>query len=342
MDKQIVFTEKNKAELLNVNAQTLGANQVRVKTLFSTISNGTEKANIIGDKYISICSKDTDEVVFPRYLGYSTSGIVVEKGENVNHLKIGDTVAMCWTKHRSYNVINADRAIAFDSSKMSFAEASIAHTATFPLAAIRKTRLEIGESAMVMGLGTLGLLGVGLLRAAGAIPVIAVDPVKERREKAIRFGADYALDPFEPGFAEKVKELSGGGVNVAIEVTGKGEGLNEALDCMAKFGRIALLGCTRNSDFTVDYYKKIHGPGITLIGAHTNARPQNESYPGFFTTADDIKTVLKLCENGRLDLKLIIDETHSPYNCDAVFTRLVNDRNFPSLVQFDWSEVHNG
>lgn len=341
MDKQIVFVEKNKAELLNVKSQPLGANQVRVKTLFSTISNGTEKANIMGDPTVSIYSKDTDEVIFPRYVGYSTSGIVVEKGENVKHLKIGDAVAMYWTKHRSYNVINEEKAVIFDSNKMSFAEASIAHIATFSLAAIRKTRLEIGESAMVMGLGTLGLLGIGLLRAAGAVPIIAVDPVKDRREKAIKFGADYALDPFESNFAEKVKELSGGGINVAIEVTGQGAGLNEVLDCMAKFGRVALLGCTRKSDFTVDYYRKIHGPGITLIGAHTNARPQRESYPGFFTTADDIKTVLKLCESGRLNLKSIIDETHSPYECETVFERLVNDHNFPTLVQFDWSEVHD-
>ena len=97
MDKQIVFVEKNKAELLDVESQTLGANQVRVKTVFSTISNGTEKANIMGDPMVSIYSKDTDEVVFPRYVGYSTSGIVVEKGENVKQLEIGDAVAMSWT-----------------------------------------------------------------------------------------------------------------------------------------------------------------------------------------------------------------------------------------------------
>ena len=54
MDKQIVFTEKNKAELIDVESQTLGANQVRVKTLFSTISNGTERANITGNPSVSV------------------------------------------------------------------------------------------------------------------------------------------------------------------------------------------------------------------------------------------------------------------------------------------------
>ena len=41
---------------------------------------------------------------------------------------------------------------------------------------------------------------------------------------------------------------------------------------------------TRHSDFNIDYYRKVHGPGITLIGAHTNARPKSESHPGWWTT----------------------------------------------------------
>ncbi len=338
MDKQIVFTGVNKAELLDVEARSVGAEQVRVKTIFSTISNGTEKACITGDPNYGISSKPGDKPLFPRCLGYSSSGVVVEKGENVKNLNIGDKVAMYWSVHRDYNVVNEKNAVKLCGT-VSLEEAAIAHIATFPLAAIRKTRLEIGESAMVMGLGTLGLLGVGLLRAAGAVPIIAVDPVAERREKALKFGADYALDPFEPGFAERVKEITSGGVNVAIEVTGQGAGLDEALDCMARFGRVALLGCTRNSDFTIDYYRKVHGPGISLIGAHTQARPANDSYPGFFTTEDDMKAVLKLCDAGRLDLKSLIEETHTPTDCAEVYQRLALDKNFPTVVQFDWTKL---
>lgn len=337
MDKQIVFTQKNTAKFLDVEPQSLGANQVRVKTLFSTISNGTERANITGNDSVSVASKPGAEVRFPRYLGYSTSGIVVEKGENVKSLEIGDKVAMFWTTHRSYNVVDEERAVKFDN--LSFAEASLAHIAAFPLTAIRKTRLEIGESMMVVGLGILGLLAVALAHSAGAVPIIAVDPVKERREKAIKLGADFALDPLEPDFAERVKKITGTGVKTAIEVTGQGAALDTTLDCMAKLGRVALLGCTRSSDFTIDYYRKVHGPGITLIGANTVARPQNESYPGNFTTRDDMNTFLKLCKMGRIDLKDFVEEVHSPDECEAVYDRLVNDRAFPSVVQFDWGKV---
>lgn len=336
MNRQIVFTEINKAELLDTKMVSPLANQVKVKTIFSTISNGTEKANITGDTTVSLYSIQGEPAVFPRFSGYSSSGIVVEKGEDVKGLEIGDRVAMYWSAHKEYNIIDEKNAVKIESDNVSFEEASIAHICTFPLAAIRKTRLEIGESLMVMGLGTLGLLAVQFAHAAGAVPVIAVDPVAERREKALKFGADYALDPFEEGFEEKVKALTNGGVNVAIEVTGQGAGLNETLDCMARFGRVALLGCTRSSNFNVDYYRKVHGPGISLIGAHTCARPDNDSYPGYFTTADDIKAVLKLCANNRINLKDMIDETHSPKECTEIYTRLVNDKNFPTIVQFNW------
>lgn len=336
MGKGIVFTKVNTAELVKFKeAEEIGPKQIRVSTCFSTISNGTEKANIMGSKGLSIFADESQPIVFPRQLGYSTSGIVTEIGSQVTEFMVGDRVAMAWTLHKTENVVEEKNAVKIPEG-VDFAEASIAHIATFPMLAVRKTGLEMGESAIVMGLGILGLLAIGILRAAGAMPIIAVDPVEERRQKALKFGADYALDPYEEGFAQKVKDLTDGGAKVAIEVTGAGAGLNGVLDCMAKFGRIALLGCTRSSDFSVDYYRKVHGPGITLIGAHTLSRPEHESRAGAFTLQDDMKTILGFCERGRLDLASIIDEVHTPEECSEVYTRLINEKTFPTVVQFDW------
>ncbi len=338
-NKQIVFTKVNTAELLEIEEANPKENEVVVETLFSSISCGTEKANIIGDANISIGSKEGDPVVFPRTSGYSSSGIVIAKGEGVKDLEIGDRVAMSWSKHRKINILPEEFVVKIEYDDVSMKAAALCHIGTFPMAALRKTKLEIGESMMVMGLGILGLLAVQFSKAAGAVPVIAVDPVADRREKALQFGADYALDPFDKDFSEKVKELTGGGVNAAIEVTGLGAGLNQCLDCMKRFGRIALLGCTRDKNFTVDYYRKVHGPGISLIGAHTAARPGQESSPHYFTQRDDVKTILKLLAMKRIDLESMIDEVHSPEECGTVYERLVNDRNFPVVAQFDWSEI---
>lgn len=336
--RQIVFTEKNKAELLRVGPYTLGADQIAVRTLVSSISCGTERANITGDPNVSPVLPENGEVVFPRTAGYSSAGIVLAVGENVTDFKVGDRVAMSWSLHVDVNVIPAALAIRLDDS-ITLEDAALFHIATFPMAALRKTRMEIGESMLVMGLGILGLIAVQLARLAGGAPVIAADPNPDRRAKALSLGADYALDPLEEGFTDRVRALTEGGVKTAIEVTGIGAGLNQTLDCMARFGRVALLGCTRSREFTVDYYRKVHAPGITLIGAHTNARPGRDSSDGWFTERDDVRAVHRLCCLGRLHLADMVDEVVSPADCTEVYRRLVEDRNFPPVVQFDWTKL---
>jgi len=338
-NKQIVFTKPNTAELLDKEYTEPSADEVVVETVFSSISCGTEKANITGNPNVSIKSTGNEPAKFPRATGYSSAGVVIAKGSDVKSIDIGDKVAMSWSMHKKYNVISEKNAVKFDDAKISMQEAALCHIGTFPMAALRKTRLEIGESMMVMGLGILGLMAVHFAKAAGAVPVIAVDPMPERREKALKFGADYALDPFSEDFVETVKKITGSGVNTAIEVTGLGEGLNQCLDCMAKFGRIVLLGCTRDKNFTVDYYRKVHGPGITLIGAHTHARPSFESSPGYFTQRDDVNAILKLCAMNRITLKDMVDEVYSPNDCTQVYEQLINDKNFPVVVQFDWRKL---
>lgn len=334
-NKQIIFTAPCTAELLEQPLPSPGPGEVLVKVMVSTISSGTERANITGDPNTNYRAEG--KVLFPRTAGYSTSGIVIETGENVESLKKGDRVAMYWSVHATYNCLPEKRVVKIPDP-ISFSEAALVHIGCFPLAAIRKCRLEIGEAALVMGQGILGQMAVMQLRAAGAAPVIAADPKPEKRARALELGADYAFDPSEPGFAEKVKEVTGGGAAVCIEVTGFGAGLNGALDCMKRFGRVALLGCTRNSDFTIDYYRKVHGPGIVLYGAHTAARPDNESSPGMWTTRDDMQAQMKLISLGRLQLAKLVEETHTPEEAPEVYTRLCNEKSFP-VVQFDWSDM---
>ncbi len=118
-----------------------------------------------------------------------------------------------------------------------------------------------------------------------------------------------------------------------------GAGLNQALDCMARFGRIALLGCTRSSDFSIDYYHKVHGPGITMISAHTMARPTKESAPAAWTDRDEIRGVLRLLSGKRMTFADMIDEVHSPEEAPAVFDRLITEKDFPIGVIFDWRRI---
>lgn len=335
--KQIIFTKPCIAELLEAECLPPTEHEVSVSLEYSAISSGTEKANLIGLRNGTDIAEG-EEAVFPRTVGYSAAGVVTEIGKGVSSVNVGDRVIVFWGKHKK-NITVSENNVLKIPDEVTSEEASMALISTFPLGAIRKARLEIGESAMVMGLGILGIFAVQELKAAGAYPVIAVDPIEERRDFALKMGADFALDPTDDNFAKNVIALSNGGVNVCIEVTGLGIGLIQALDCMKRFGRVALLGCTRSSKFEIDYYGKVHGPGISLIGAHTMARPYTESSPGLWTDRDDLRAVLNLIKGNRLNFKDMICEIHSPTEAGEIYSRLANDKKFPIGVLFDWRNI---
>lgn len=335
--KSIVFTKAYQAELLEEEVREIGQDEVLVKMAVSSISSGTERANFTGDPNVSIYTT-TSEAVFPRRVGYSSAGIIEKIGANVTEVKVGDRVAMSGSLHSEYVVLPKENVYKITDDRISLNEAALWYIACFPAAAIRKCRLEFGEAAIVMGAGVLGMIAIKLLGAAGAAPIVAVDPDPEKRKRALEIGADFAFDPFEPDFAEKVKAATDGGASVAIEVTGNGKALDSVLDCMKRFGRVALLGCTRDSDFTIDYYRKVHGPGITLVGAHTMARPSNESFAGWWCTRDEINGIMNLTKCGRLSLTDLIEETCSPNDAQEVFMRLATEKAFP-VTQFDWRKL---
>ena len=193
--KRILFTKPNTAKLCDYEITDPDEGEVQVRLITSTISSGTERANLIGE--INVNSKKYDTVAkFPRSGGYSSAGVIEKVGKGVTEFNVGDRVALCWTRH--CEVLNISTKNVYNlGQNISFADAALFNIATFPLAAIRKCRLEIGESAIVMGMGLLGLCAIVLLKNAGAVPIIAVDPDPEKRKKAIACGADYAFDPFE-------------------------------------------------------------------------------------------------------------------------------------------------
>lgn len=335
-NKQIIFTAPNRAELLETEIpDQLAEGTVRVRMTYTAVSAGTERANLIGESNISGKREDCN-TRFPRKLGYCGVGVVEAIGDRVKKVTVGERVIVYFGKHTLYNVVPEANVIPIVPREVEDLDAALMVIAGFPAEGIRKTRLEYGESCMVVGLGILGQIAVALAKIAGAVPVIAADPNPARRELALKMGADHALDSTAENFAETVRELTDGkGANVVVEASGNSAALKSALRCCAPMARVSLLGCTRTPD-VYDLYHDVHYPGVSLIGAHNFARPKVESMPGNWTAADDYHAMLNLIRYGRLDLRPLISEIRSPEEAPEVYTRLANDRNFPIGVLFDW------
>ena len=242
--------------------------------------------------------------------------------------------------HAKYNIRPEADITKVENDKISSLEAAFVIIASMGLGGVRKLEMELGESAMVMGQGLLGIFATQFLRLSGANPVIAADLNPARRELALKLGADYAFDPSDKDFVQKVKDVTKGkGVNGCVEVTGIAQAMNQALECASWMGRISLLGCTRVSDSTVDYYQQVHRPGVKLIGAHNFVRPKQESYPHHWTHHDDCNAIMDMIASKRIQVEPIVSRVESPLNAPQIFNELCDNKDFPIGTVFDWRNM---
>jgi len=330
--KKIFFTDVHKAELLDTEVSAPVKNEVLAEMEYTVISGGTERACIMG--------MNNTSRKFPMSLGYCGVGRVVAIGPEVTTVEVGDRVLVYHGTHSKYNIRTEAEITKVTDDSIPSLDAAFVIIAAMGLGGVRKLELELGESAMVMGLGLLGIFALQFARLSGAYPLIAADLNPARRELALKLGADYALDPSAPDFVDRVKEITGGkGVRATVEVTGVSAAMKQALECASWMGRISLLGCTRVSDCSVDYYQQVHRPGVKLIGAHNMVRPKLESYPHHWTHQDDCKAILDLIAASRIQVSPIVSRVVSPEDATEIFNQLCDDPEFPMGTVFDWKKV---
>ena len=331
--KQILFTDFHKAELLEQEIREIKENDVLVEMDYTVVSGGTERANIMG-------MENAGGMKFPKRLGYCGVGRVLQIGSAVSSVEVGNRVLVYHGTHSKYNVRPENDITKVENEAIASLDAAFVIIASMGLGGVRKLEIELGESAMVMGLGLLGIFAVQFCRLSGACPVIAADLNPARRELALQLGADYAFDPSAPDFVEQVKAVTKcKGVRATVEVTGVSAAMRQALECASWMGRISLLGCTRVSDCSVDYYQQVHRPGVKLIGAHNFIRPKVESYPHHWTHQDDCKAILDLIAAGRVQVAPIVSRVVSPEDCTEIYNQLCDDPAFPMGTVFDWRSI---
>lgn len=228
----------------------------------------------------------------PTIIGHEFSGEVVEKGELVKQINIGDAVAaethiVCHTcdlchngyEHVCYNTstiglhrdgalaeyacIPAENAVVFEKfaswEVLSLMEPFVAsvHAATqFNVA---------GKSVAVIGCGPIGAMGVAVAKKCGAYNVIAIEPVADRGKKALEMGADALIDPIKEDVSKAVPAANNGSlVDVVLDFSGNVGAIQSCLTYIKPEGKIAVLGLS-DKNLTIQLDEFVYR-GLTLKG----------------------------------------------------------------------------
>lgn len=163
------------------------------------------------------------------------------------------------------------------------------------LHALRKARLQPGETVAVFGVGGLGLSAVQLARALGARQVFAVDLKPSKLELAARHGAVPVNAAVVDPFAEIQKLTGGRGVDVSLELIGLPVTMQQAVQSLAIKGRAALVGIM-DQTFAVSPYHEVINKEAEIIGVSDHL-------------AAELPTLLEFARTGRLDLSAAISRT---------------------------------
>jgi (R,R)-butanediol dehydrogenase / meso-butanediol dehydrogenase / diacetyl reductase len=207
----------------------------------------------------------------PLILGHEVSGLVAELGSGVAGLREGQLVALdaliycgsCWWCRRHQVTLCPQLAAIGLQADGGLAEvvtvqaemcvrvpngvgadtAALAEPVAVAVRALRRGRLSLNESLVVLGAGMIGVASVVVGRCMGAAPIVVADPLASRRDLARRLGADFTLDPREPEFLEKVRDATEGrGADLAVDAAGTVDSAPATIAAARAGGRAVIVG----------------------------------------------------------------------------------------------------
>ena len=346
---------------------------VLVRTSHSLISAGTESASIgsggrrenlvlkairnpalvmkVVDRVASHGLKSTAELVKTRVSteapsGYSCAGVVVEVGQGVTDIHVGDRVACAgagYANHAAVNVVPRNL-VARIPDAVSFEEAAFATLGAIALQGVRRAEPGMGDRVAVLGLGLLGQITAQMLHAAGAV-VIGVDVRPDRVARAQALGLDQGFTVAERDFVAGVLERTEGRGADAVIVTAAGGDaglLNKAFEACRRKGRVVLVGDVPIRIQRDKIYKKeidflistSYGPG-RYDAAYEE---KGHDYPfGYvrWTEGRNLEEVLRQVAAGSLRVKPLVDATHPVESAGEAYASLASE-NRPIGILLDY------
>ena len=210
-------------------------------------------------------------VQYPYILGHECAGIVVELGEGVKNLKVGDRVAlepgipcgkcqMCKTGH--YNLCPDVKFFATPpvegclmeyivypeeytfklTDNMTLEQGALVEPMAIGMNAALTAKVKAGDCVLIMGAGCIGLVTMLAAKANGAAKIIVSDVLKLRLDTALRLGATAAINSREDMYEEVMRLTNGKGPDVVIDCAGFSETVKMGIRVIRPAGRMVVVG----------------------------------------------------------------------------------------------------
>lgn len=338
MGSLLSFTAARTIGIIEETDRPLAPREVRLRTLFSGISAGTELTAYRGSNpYLHKRWEPTqrlfvaDERTAPAYplpgWGYEECGEVVELGADAAGVALGQRVYGTWG-HKTHAIVDLDYAKSRILPEHADPKLGIfSQIGAISLNAILDAQINLGETIAVFGLGVVGQLVAQLARLSGA-RVIGVELLESRRELARSLGTPTVVDGH--GAAETIKELTAGrGADICIEASGATSALHEAIRACAYSAKVVAMGFYQGEGRGLFLGEEFHHNRINIVGSQISGVSPGLKYR--WDTARLVSTFMGLVADGRLDLAPLI--THvAPFNAAAGLFDLL-DRHPEQVVQ---------
>jgi predicted dehydrogenase len=374
--KQVVQNYRSgELALLEVPEPACKPGGVLVRTRYSLISTGTEMMKV-GEASMSLLAKARarpDQVakvlqsastigVAATYrkvtskldsytpLGYSLCGVVEEVGAGVRDVKVGDLVACAGNEHALHGELNWVPTNLYVPLPAALAaeHAAFGTVGSIAMQGVRRGEPQLGDVALVVGLGLIGQLVVQLLVAAGA-RVVGVDPDPDRCALAEKLGALVCGNPGSGVVDSAVAEITGGyGVDQVYLAAGGSS--NEPVELAAKLsrdrGRVVDIGkCRLDLPWNAYYEKELdvrfsrsYGPGRYDPSYELEGRDYPIGYVRW-TERRNLECFLDLVANGRVDVEPLTSHIAAFDDAVETYQRLSSGELKAVAVLFEYPGV---
>lgn len=222
-----------------------------------------------------------------------------------------------------YAVVARESAIRIDKS-LPFEEAALFGCAviTGAGAVINTAKVPAGSSVAIVGLGGVGLMSMLAARLSGCRAIIAIDMLDDKLALARQLGATHTVSARDPQCAEKVRDLTGGGVDFAFEMASSVKALELAYK-ITRRGGTTVTGSLPHPTHTMAL------PATNLVAEE---RTLKGSYVGSCVPARDIPRFVSLYSQGHLPVDRLMSERLSLEQINEGFDKLADGGTVRQII----------